>query len=180
MKSFTRFSFCPRCGSGKIEVHDKNAVQCGACGYTYYHNCAAAVAAIVVSDARILLVKRAHEPQKGLYDLPGGFVDYQESLEAAVAREVKEECGLTVTDLRYFGSYPNVYEYLDVTYFSADAYFICSTRDPGALRDSDETKESVWVEPEAVDAAMLAFESVKKVLARYRDEAYDRGNRNNV
>lgn len=170
MKSFTRFAFCPRCSSDRIRVHDKNAVKCSACGYTYYHNCAAAVAAIVEIDGGILLVKRAHDPQKGLYDLPGGFVDYKESLEAAIVREVREECGIEVTDLRYFGSFPNTYSYLGVTYFSADAFFACKAVDAKSLRVSAETSEFVVVEPESIDLAIIAFDSVKKVLARYRKQ----------
>jgi ADP-ribose pyrophosphatase YjhB (NUDIX family) len=170
MKSFTRFAFCPRCSSDRIEIHDKNAVKCSACGYTYYHNCASAVAAIVEIDRRILLIKRAHDPQKGFYDLPGGFVDYKESLETAVVREVKEECGLDVTDLRYFGSFPNTYVYCDVTYFSADAFFICTAVDARMLRVSGEASEFMVVEPKAVDMHAIAFGSVKNVLTRYREQ----------
>ena len=170
MKAFTHFAYCPRCASNRIEIHQKNAIKCSACGYVYFHNCAAAVAAIVEIDRGILLVKRAHDPQNGLFDLPGGFVDYGESLETAVAREVKEECGLDITDLRYFGSYPNRYSYLDVTYFSADAFFLCKAVDARALRVSEETSEYAVVEPKAIDFHMIAFESVRKALERYRGQ----------
>jgi NAD+ diphosphatase len=168
MKSFTQFIFCPRCASDRIEVHKKNAVKCSSCGYIYYHNCAAAVAAIVMIDRKILLVKRAHDPQKGFYDLPGGFVDYGESLETAIRREVNEECGIEISDLSYFGSFPNIYRYLDVAYFSADAYFLCHAEDRQALSVSEETSEIALLEPAAIDEGKIAFESVKQALHKYR------------
>jgi ADP-ribose pyrophosphatase YjhB (NUDIX family) len=167
MKNFTRFAYCPCCASSRIEIHQKNAIRCAACGYVYFHNCAAAVAAIVEFGGKILLVKRAHDPQKGLYDLPGGFVDYKESLETAIVREVREECGIEAVDLRYFGSFPNTYVYLDVTYFSADAFFLCKAVDAGKLRVSEETSELKVIKPDAIDDGMIAFESVRRALRKY-------------
>ncbi len=52
------------------------------------------VGAVVVRDGKALIVKRAHEPRKGEWSLPGGLLDLGESLTDAVRREVKEETGL--------------------------------------------------------------------------------------
>jgi len=54
------------------------------------------VGAVVVSDGRVVLVRRAHEPLKGQWSLPGGGVELGETLEQACAREVLEETGLVV------------------------------------------------------------------------------------
>jgi 8-oxo-dGTP diphosphatase len=55
------------------------------------------VGAVILDAGRVLLIKRAHEPLKGEWSLPGGAVDAGETLEASVAREVFEETGLEVS-----------------------------------------------------------------------------------
>lgn len=64
-----------------------------------------AVNAIVTKEEKILLVKRKNEPFKGFWSLPGGFVEYGETVEEAVRREVKEETGLTVEIEKLVGIY---------------------------------------------------------------------------
>jgi ADP-ribose pyrophosphatase YjhB (NUDIX family) len=54
------------------------------------------VGAVIVDGARVVLVKRAHEPLKGEWSLPGGAVEVGETLVDGVAREVREETGLEV------------------------------------------------------------------------------------
>lgn len=55
----------------------------------------ATVGAIIKKDGKVLLVKRGHEPFKGYWCFPGGHIDFGETAEQAVIREVKEETGLT-------------------------------------------------------------------------------------
>ncbi len=55
-----------------------------------------AVGGAVIKDGKVLLVKRAHPPNKGYWAIPGGKVEYGETLEQAVKREIREETGLDV------------------------------------------------------------------------------------
>jgi ADP-ribose pyrophosphatase YjhB (NUDIX family) len=71
------------------------------------------------------LITRKEAPKRGYLGLPGGFVGHGETLEEALGREIQEELNLAIKDFRYFGSFPNRYDYKRVTYFTIDALFIC-------------------------------------------------------
>lgn len=80
-------------------------LQCPRCGekITYYRNPVPTVDIIIETSGGIVLIERKNEP-KGLA-LPGGFVDYGETLEAAAVREALEETSLHITNLRLLGCY---------------------------------------------------------------------------
>lgn len=70
-----------------------------------YKNPAIGVSLIIEKDGKILLIKRAKEPFKDMWELPGGFVDYGELVEHAAIREAKEETSLTVEPKTILGVY---------------------------------------------------------------------------
>lgn len=168
MKKYTHFKFCPRCASPEISVYMKNAIRCRSCGYIYFHNTAAAVGAIIEIGGKVLLIKRAHEPKLGYFDLPGGFVDYKESVDGALVREVREECNLDVIDLRYFGSFGNTYTYCDVDYFTADVFFLCKAANVKTLTLSYENSGFVITDIGAIDMNTIAFDSIRAALKKYQ------------
>ena len=122
-------------------------MRCEHCGYVYFHNCASCVAAIILVKGGIVLTVRKTAPKKGMLDLPGGFCNYGESLEDALAREVKEEINLDIADIAYFGSFPNTYRYKSVTYFTTDTVFTCTTPDFSAAASNDEIADIRVVKP---------------------------------
>jgi nucleotide sugar dehydrogenase len=73
-----------------------------------WRNPAVAVNIIVKVERKILLIKRRLEPFKGLWSLPGGYVEYGETVEDAAKREVKEECGLDIQPSRIVGLYSDL------------------------------------------------------------------------
>jgi ADP-ribose pyrophosphatase YjhB (NUDIX family) len=89
--------FCSYCGEKLIHksFQEKNHRYCQTCDRIHYENPFPAVAALVPNqDGQLLLVKRAVEPAKGTWCLPGGFIEIDESIEEAVLRELKEETGI--------------------------------------------------------------------------------------
>ncbi len=169
MLAHTHFSFCPRCGGKKIRPFRKNGIECPDCRYFYFHNCAAAVSAVIETARGIVLVERQQAPRRGFYDLPGGFVDYGESLEEALAREVREEVNLEVKNLRYLGSFPNRYIFKKVTYFTTDAFFACRAASLYPMEAREEVSRVIIRKPERIDLERIAFESAQMAIRKYRE-----------
>ncbi|NEQ99324.1 MAG: NUDIX domain-containing protein [Cyanothece sp. SIO2G6] len=88
--------YCPACGHCAFRANSPKSFLCSRCGFILYMNAAAAVAALIESNGDLLLTVRAHNPSAGMLDLPGGFVDHQETIEAALVRELREELGVDI------------------------------------------------------------------------------------
>jgi NAD+ diphosphatase len=94
---------CPRCGDPTERIEGEWGKKCPRCRYEHYPHLHPAVIILVRDGDRCLLARKAGWAP-GRYALVAGFVDNGESLESAVHREVKEEVGVDVKDLRYVGS----------------------------------------------------------------------------
>ncbi|HXJ78843.1 MAG TPA: NAD(+) diphosphatase [Candidatus Methylomirabilis sp.] len=94
---------CPRCGERTERLQGEWGKRCPQCRYEHYPHLHPAVIVLVKDGDRCLLARKAGWAP-GRYALVAGFVDNGESLEGTVAREVKEEVGVDVTDIRYVGS----------------------------------------------------------------------------
>jgi NAD+ diphosphatase len=143
-------------------------MECITCGYVYFHNTASAVAALIeTSTAGILLVRRNHEPRKNMLDVPGGFVNYGESLENALRREIREELSIELPSIEYFGSFPNVYKYEKVTYFTTDIFFRCFLKSTPEIRTNEEISECLYYTIDKIPFDQLAFDSTTAVFSNY-------------
>jgi NAD+ diphosphatase len=95
--------YCPRCGAPATRIEGEWGKKCARCGYEHYPHLHPATIVLVRDGQRVLLTRKAGwVPNR--YALVAGFVDNGESLEACVAREIKEEVGVDVKDIRYVGS----------------------------------------------------------------------------
>lgn len=164
MLNYTKFRFCPRCGNQSLSILEQNGMACSRCDLKYFHNAAAAVACILVSPEGIVLVERTIEPSKGLLDLPGGFVNYNESLEDALRRELLEELNIEISTFRYLISIPNEYRYCDITYFTTDSIFLVEWDETFTPEPNDEIASIQFVKIEDVDMNKLAFSSTRKAF----------------
>ena len=93
----TFFKFCPSCKSTDFTFSNNVRFHCNDCDFTYYHNIAAAVAIVFTFEDKILFTVRNVDPDKGKWDLPGGFIDPGENAEAAACREIKEELNIDIS-----------------------------------------------------------------------------------
>lgn len=97
--------FCGRCGQPTADHPAERAKLCPACGLVNHPRVTPAVIVAVISEGRILLAHAARFPAR-FYSVLAGFVEPGESLEECVRREVREEVGVRVARIRYFGSQP--------------------------------------------------------------------------
>ena len=97
--------FCGRCGTPTVNDRQELAKRCPKCDLKNYPRISPAIIVAVVKDDRLLLA-RAHRFPTEMYSVLAGFVEPGETLEECVIREVKEETGIDVKDITYFGSQP--------------------------------------------------------------------------
>lgn len=160
--------FCAKCGESSFTKLQANQYQCSKCHFTYFHNVAAAVSAIINVQGNVLLTARAKAPGKGLLDLPGGFVDPGESLEQALVRELKEELAFKVENLNYLFSFANPYLFRDVEYNTVESVFeIRCAQQPFFNIEKEEISQIIWLPPNKIEQNKLAFESTKRAIQAY-------------
>ena len=104
------------------------------------------VGAVVVRDGRALIIRRAHEPRKGEWSLPGGHLDLGESLIDAVRREVKEETGLDVHPGPIVETFDRVHRDPDgrIRFHFVIVDFVCEAPSGEAVAGSD-AEAVAWV-----------------------------------
>ncbi|MGQ8365566.1 NAD(+) diphosphatase [Glaciecola sp. 1036] len=98
--------YCGQCGSQMYRVHWEMATHCHKCQHRCYPRVSPCIIVAVRKDDKILLAQGAHHKTRDMHSTLAGFVESAESLEQAVHREVFEEVGIQIKNLRYFDSQP--------------------------------------------------------------------------
>ena len=89
------WKYCPRCAAELEHSHER--VDCPSCGFVSYSNSEPTACALLVDhEGRLLLVRRAGDPYRGTWDLPGGFLEEAETPVDGLRRELREETGLEI------------------------------------------------------------------------------------
>jgi NAD+ diphosphatase len=97
--------YCGRCGNTMEDKADERAKQCAKCGLVNYPRLSPAIIVAILKDNKILLAHSERFPAE-FYSVLAGFVEPGENLEECVRREIREEVGIDVKNIRYFGSQP--------------------------------------------------------------------------
>jgi 8-oxo-dGTP diphosphatase len=110
------------------------------------------VGAVVVRDGKALIIKRAHEPRRGEWSLPGGLLELGESLQDAVRREIKEEAGLDIAVGPIIETFDRVHrdDQGKIRYHFVIVDFVCSAADGEAVPGSDADGVA-WVRADEID-----------------------------
>ena len=153
--------YCGRCGNMMQHSGKERAVICPVCGNTNYPKLCPVVIVGVIHDEKILLTKYAARGAYANYALVAGFAEIGETVEETVQREVMEETGLKVKNLRYYKSQP--WAYSESLLFG----FFCETEGEAAVTvDGEELSSAKWAEREAVpqygDEISLTYEMMSQ------------------
>ncbi|MBN1828854.1 MAG: NUDIX hydrolase [Deltaproteobacteria bacterium] len=158
------YRFCPRCG-GPLEKKilkksEPSRLFCGNCGFIFYLDPKIAAAVIVEIDGAIVLARRAINPARGKWVIPGGFVDLGEPVTDAACRETWEEVRLRIA----LSSLVGVYSYPDV---SVAVVIYAAKAISGIPEAGDETLEARLFHPSDIPWEDIAFASTADGLRDY-------------
>lgn len=155
--------YCPKCGK-PIRLANRRTYVCRHCGFTYYRNAVPANAGILTrSDGAILLTRRARAPRKGSWNLPGGFLDLEESMEQSLYREMQEELGVRPTNVRYLASFTDRYLFKGDNYHMIVFVYTGQVAIKG-LRAADDVSEIRFFKPRAIPWKELSFANDRDAL----------------
>jgi len=128
--------YCGRCGTPTVVKTGERARQCPKCGQVHYPRIAPAVMALVRNGKQLLLARSPHFPP-GMHSALAGFVEPGESLEQCLVREVREEVGIEVVNLRYFSSQPWPFPHSLMIAFNCDYAGGEITPEPSEIEAAD-------------------------------------------
>ncbi|HYL23348.1 MAG TPA: NAD(+) diphosphatase [Burkholderiales bacterium] len=129
--------YCGRCGTPTQPKTEERARVCPACKLTAYPRLAPAVMALVKREKELLLARSPHFPH-GMYSALAGFVEPGESLEQCLEREVHEEVGVRVANIRYFASQPWPFPH------SLMIAFVCDWSEGELVPQAGEIEDAKW------------------------------------
>jgi ADP-ribose pyrophosphatase YjhB (NUDIX family) len=163
---------CLRCGrpvtrNRPTSVRPKH-IECPRCRYVIYDYPRPAAGVLVLRDESVLLLRRAHRPRVGFLDVPGGFMEANESIEGAARRELREETGLTVGPLELLGFYWDEYSLRGFGRFPTMNWYFVGRWRRGEPVAADDAASAEWI-PLAKLSSLRRTYSWKHMPTLFRD-----------
>lgn len=157
---------CPVC-TAELK-RDEGRVECPECGFVEYAGSKPTASAVVVDDeGRVMLSRRGIEPQRGKWDLPGGFVEEGEHPLDSLHRELREEAGVTLRDTEFVGIFMDRYRHGNREFWTMNVYWSARIAE-GTPEPADDVAELRFFAPDEVPMDELAFEHLPHVLSAWR------------
>ena len=154
--------YCGQCGAPTRDRDGERAKECPACGHVAYPRNSPAMM-VLVTRGPLLLLARAHRFQGGMYSALAGFVEPGETIEDCIRREVREEVGIEVDGIAYFGSQSWAFPHSLMIAYTA-------TYAGGLLRaDDDEIADVRWFAPEALPKLPPSVSIARRLIEATRE-----------
>ena len=155
--------FCGHCGAGMEDSRTERALVCPACGQIEYPKISPAVIVAITNGDKLLMSRYRGRPYRG-YALIAGFVEIGETFEDTVRREVMEEVGLKVKNIRYFKSQPWAFSDTEMIGFFAEL-----DGDERIRLQEDELAEAGWYSREEIpdDELSISVGTEMKMAFKY-------------
>jgi len=134
-------TFCGRCGNRTETKDEERAKVCPNCGLVVYPRISPAIIVAIVKDGELLLAHNSNFPA-GFYSVLAGFMNPEESFEECVKREVREEVGISLKNIKYFGNQPWPYPDSHMVAFTAEY------ESGEIVVDNDEISAADWYKPD--------------------------------
>lgn len=165
MRNFRMVSrYCGSCGAPTFPSETERAFVCTKCGYTAYPTIAPAVIVAIINNDKILLVKNKRRPKNVRLELVSGYVEIGESFEQAVHREVFEEVGLKVKNLRIYKDQP-----WGISGAHMIGYVAEVDGNDRVIKQEDEISEANWYSRDEIPEYRNRLSVGSEMISRFKE-----------